>query len=378
MKNLELIPRYLRNSIENWLFKGKVIIIYGPRQVGKTTLAKQILDQYNGVFVNCEILAVKEILESQNPDKIKAYFGNTTLVVLDEAQKIKNIGTTLKILVDTFPEMQIIATGSSSFDLANEVVEPLTGRNIKFTLFPFSLFELHFRHDKFSLHGKLGDFLVYGTYPDVIDRSYSEMKTLINEISTDYLYQDVLEFKSLKKSDLLHKLLKALALQLGNEVSYHELATLLQTSSETIQHYIDLLEKSFVIFRLTSFSRNLRNELGKKTKIYFYDLGVRNSILQNYTPMDNRNDIGALWENFCIIERIKRNQRLDRLVNMYFWRTYSQKEIDYIEEADGELLAVEFKWSGRKKAKKPIEFFEAYENSDFLVVSPDNYQDFLT
>lgn len=377
MKNDKLIPRAMENFIEKWLFKGKAIIIYGPRQVGKTTLAKQILERHNGKFVNCEILSIREILSSQNPDKIKSFLGDAKLVVLDEAQKVQNIGTTLKILVDTYPEIQIIATGSSSFDLANEVVEPLTGRNIKFTLFPISLFELYSQFDKFTLNDKLNDFLIYGTYPDIIGHSLDEMQTLINEIASDYLYQDVLAFQNLKKPELLGKLLKALALQLGNEVSYQELATMLQTSNETIQHYIELLEKSFVIFRLSSFSRNLRNELGRKTKIYFYDLGIRNSILQNYTPIENRNDIGALWENFCIVERMKRNQRKSRLKNMYFWRTYTQKEIDYIEEADGKLLAVEFKWGGRKKVKKPAEFFEVYENSTFQVVTPENFLEFL-
>lgn len=370
--------RSIEQHIETWLPKKKIIILYGARQVGKTTLSKKILEKHqNSLYINCERHQTKEILESQNPEQIRSFLGDSKLVVFDEAQKVKNIGTSLKVLIDTYPDLQIIATGSSSFDLANEVVEPLTGRNIKFLLYPLSLQELSQKYDHFVLDEKIDQFLRFGMYPDIVESSEEQARIQLDEIASDYLYRDILQFQQMKKPDLLMKLLKALALQLGNEVSYRELSVLLQTSGETIERYIDLLEKSFVIFRLPPFSRNLRKELGSKNKIYFYDLGIRNSLLQNFLPLDSRNDVGALWENFCLVERMKYDQAHKRKVNMYFWRTYDQKEIDYIEEAEGKLNAFEFKWNQKQKVKSPKDFLDAYKNSSFEVISRQNYQSFL-
>lgn len=294
---------------------------------------------------------------------------------MDEAQKIPEIGEILKLLIDTYPEKQFLATGSSSFDLANQTAEPLTGRKITFTLYPLALSEL--TQNKLTLHSRLEDFLLYGLYPDIIQsEGYEKKRIKLDELAGDYLYKDVLEFENLKRSDLLHKLLQALALQIGKEVSYHELAVLLQTSQETIQRYIQLLEKSFVIYRLSSFSRNLRKELGKKVKIFFYDLGIRNSLLQNFTPLHLRSDLGALWENFCINERKKMWQIKMQKTNQYFWRTYDQKEVDLVEERDGKLYGYEFKW-GDKIPKAPKDWLKTYSNASYEVVNRENYWEFV-
>lgn len=372
--------RQIVPQLKKWLFKGKIIILYGARQVGKTTLVKALAKEYApSLYYNCEQLSVKEVMESGSAERMRTFLGDARLVILDEAQKIRNIGPALKILIDTYPEIQIVATGSSSFDLANQITEPLTGRNIKFTLYPLSLLEISQKKQWSTIEESIDLFLRFGMYPDVIVESSQEnMRVKLDEIAGDYLYKDVLEFERLKRSDLLIKLLQALALQLGNEVSLHELAVLLKTSPETIERYIHLLEQTFVIFRLPPFSRNLRKELAKKNKIYFYDTGIRNALLQNFTPLRNRTDIGSLWENFCIVERMKRNQAFGKKVNMYFWRTYDQKEIDYIEEADGLLNAFEFKWSITKKTKAPREFLETYKKSSFEIITKENCRSFLT
>lgn len=364
--------RELEEQIHNWLFKGKIIILYGGRQVGKTTLSHALLAKYpESLYVNCERVDSRRVLETNNPETILSFFGNKRLVVLDEAQKVRNIGSILKLFIDTYPNTQIIATGSSSFDLSNKVTEPLTGRNIKFILYPLSWRELGEHYDSIVLSGMLEQLLRYGMYPDIVGSSENVMQKKLLELAGDYLYQDVLAFEQLKRSDLLMQLLQALALQLGNQVSYTELAQLLKTSVETVIRYVDLLEKSFVIFRLRSFSRNLRTELAKSMKIYFYDLGIRNSLIRNFNPLSLRTDVGALWENFCIIERRKFNEMSSRFVNSYFWRTYEQKEIDYIEEEGGKLSAFEFKWKNNTHVKKPLLFLKSYKESGFTVVTPD-------
>ena len=372
-----MYTRSLEKQIEAWLFKNKVLVLYGARQVGKTTLCQKIIKKYDGLYINCEKQSVKNLLFAGNPENIKSFIGSSQLVVFDEAQKIKNIGEILKLFFDTYPKIQILATGSSSFDLANRASEPLTGRKITFSLYPLSFFELNKQEDRSVLNDKLESFLLYGLYPDIVATASSQEKRVkIDELAGDYLYKDVLEFENLKKSDLLMKLLQVLSFQLGSEVSQHELAKTLQTSSETIQRYINLLEKSFVIYRLKSFSRNLRSELNKKIKVYFFDLGVRNSVIQNFTPLEFRVDIDAIWENFLLNERIKFLQNKNKIVSQYFWRTYNQQEIDYIEEADGKISAYEFKWGSRKKFKKPLSFLESYE-SDFKIINRDNFYSFL-
>jgi len=350
----------------------------GARQVGKTTVSNFLVDSVeNGLYINCERGAIKELLESMNPEKIKSFIGKSNLVLFDEAQKIHNIGSVLKLLVDTFPEIQWIATGSSSFDLSNQVNEPLTCRNVKFLMFPLWLGELETFEDRLTIHEKLESILRFGLYPDIYLRSETEKRTLLEELATDYLYRDVLELQSVKNSSVLMNLLKALALQLGSEVSLRELSGLLGVSVETIQRYLNLLEQSFVILKLSPFSRNIRSELNKTQKYYFYDLGIRNSLINNFNPITLRTDQGGLWENFCILERMKMHAAKGTRLSMYFWRTYEQKEIDLVEEYDGMLHAIEFKWNPKKTTKMPKMFSDAYPNSDFTVIHPENYWEYL-
>ena len=376
--------RQLQPLIETQLYKGKVIILYGARRTGKTTLCKEILKTQEekgiqGLYLNCELLSVKQRIETTNEIDLKSFIGNAQLVILDEAQNIKNIGLTLKILVDTYPEIQIIATGSSSFELANQTGEPLTGRARRFTLYPLSVNELKPKYNNFEIDACLEKILTYGLYPSVFTAPENDSMLELDEIASNYLYKDILAFEKIKNPDLLLKLLQLLALQLGNQVSIHELAQKLSIDSSTVKRYIDLLTKCFVIFSLRAFSRNLRNEIGKSQKIYFYDLGIRNSLIRNYNPPALRTDIGALWENFCIIERLKYNQVNHRLVNSYFWRTYEQKEIDYIEEHSSILEGFEFKWNKQLKSYKPPKLFtETYENSSVKVITPSNFYDFVT
>ncbi|HPR25674.1 MAG TPA: ATP-binding protein [Lentimicrobium sp.] len=361
------------------MFQGKVIILYGPRQVGKTTLANEIISGQSGaLYLNCERQQVWELLNSGNQDRIRQYLGDAKIVVFDEAQKIPQIGSLLKLLIDTYPEIQYLATGSSSFDLSNTLSEPLTGRNVKFIMYPVSLIELSPHFNRFQKDEMLENLLLFGSYPDIIDRPESQKRKLLDELTSDYLFRDVLRFENIRRSDVLVNLLKAIALQTGNEVSMRELSNLLKVAVETVQRYLLLLEQSFVLFSLPSFSRNLRNEISKGRKYYFYDLGIRNNLLQNFTPLSSRNDTGQLWENFCIIERNKKNQAKDRRVNMYFWRTYQQQEIDLIEEHEGILDTFEFKWKSRPGQKIPSGFRNAYPQSTYQIIDRENYHNFLT
>ncbi len=372
------IKRLLQSQIERWLFRGKIIILYGARQVGKTTLSKAILEPHGaeGGYFNCEIQSVQTALTQREPLALRRFLGNKKMVVLDEAQQIPGIGEVLKLLADTFPELQIIATGSSSFELANRSVEPLTGRALTFELYPLSYAELSQVFSPAERHAHLDFWLRYGLYPDVAFAPEEDASMLLDNLSSRYLYKDILEFENLKRADVLVRLLQLLALQVGQLVSYHELANALKISSATVERYIDLLEKSFVIFRLPPFSRNLRNEIGKKNKIFFYDVGIRNSIIQQYQPVDLRTDKGGLWENFLVAERLKFLQSKGLRPNRYFWRTLQQVEIDYLEEQDGQLHTYEFKWQG-KAPKIPLAFANAYTGSTFKVVDKDNFEDFI-
>ena len=375
---METINRLIEPKITKNLFKGKVIIIYGARQVGKTTLSKKILNDFkkNGKYLNCELASVQQGLSVIEAEKIKSFLGNYKLVVFDEAQNIKYIGKVLKIMVDTYPDIQIIATGSSSFDLADKISEPLTGRNFTYLLYPLSVREIVKHFDAFYGEAKIETMLRFGLYPEVFSLSDEEAKNRLDEISSNYLYKDILRFDGIKKADVINKLLMLLALQLGQEVSYIEIGKQLGINRLTVERYIDLLEKSFIIFRLRAFSRNKRKEISKSVKIYFYDLGIRNSLIQNYNPPELRADIGALWENFCIIERKKYLEEKGKRVNSYFWRTYDQKEIDYVEEAEGVISGYEFKWSSKKTYRLPKEFTEQY-NAKVEKINRDNFWKFL-
>ena len=373
-----LIKRQIQDRIEQFLFKGKIIIIYGARRVGKTTLTKQILQKYqNSRYINCELLQNKTALETTNSEALKRFLGNYDLIVLDEAQYIENIGLVLKVILDTFPELQIIATGSSSFDLGNRIAEPLTGRSRVFLLLPFSINELRQQYDLLDLQPRLENFLRFGFYPEVFDKPESDAIEELSNIASNYLYKDILQFERLRRSDLILNLLRALSLQIGNEVSLNELSRLLGENVHTIKKYIELLEKSFIVYRLTSFNRNLRKEIGKGQKIYFYDIGIRNYLIQNFNSLKYRNDIGGLWENLCVIERIKNNLNSRKFVNTYFWRTYDQKEVDYVEEVGGKLSTFEFKYSQRAKIKVPREFLSTYPESTFNVIDQNNFWGFI-
>jgi predicted AAA+ superfamily ATPase len=375
---MNYITRFIEKSIEKRLFKGKLIIVYGARQVGKTTMVKKILEKYknNSNYLNCEFLSVQKGLSEPEAEKIKGFLGDYKLIVLDEAQNIPGIGKVLKIMVDTYPKMQIIATGSSSFDLAQKVSEAMTGRTFTFMLNPLSLGEIKQASDLFTIEAGLENFMRFGAYPEVFSLGETDSIQRLDEITSKYLYKDILSFEGIKKSVIIRDLLELLALQMGNEVSYNELAGKLGIDRMTVQKYIDILEQSFVLFRLRAFSRNKRKEISKSIKIYFYDLGVRNSIIQNYNRLNLRNDVGALWENFCIVERMKKNSFDQRPANYYFWRTYTQKEIDLIEERGGKLLAYEFKWSN-KKTKIPQEFLDNYSNAQFKIINRENYWEFI-
>lgn len=362
--------------------KRNAIIIYGARQVGKTTLVKEILNKYpeKARYINCELFPNRENLETTDIVKLKSFLGNSEIIILDEAQKIRGIGLTLKIIVDTFPEYQVIATGSSSFDLGNKLKEPMTGRTRIFKLYPLSIQELGQKH-KLLFPATLENVLRFGIYPEVItllyEKSETEAKNKLDEITSSYLYKDIFEIENLKRTDVILKLLKALALQIGNEVSIAELSNFVGVSVHTIDHYLYLLQECFIIYILHSFSRNLRKELNKKIKVYFYDLGIRNSLIQNYNNPDLRTDIGALWENFCISERIKFNSINRNFVNSYFWRTYDGQEIDYIEEHSGQLDGYEFKWNEKAKFKQPKSFLENYEKATINKIDRKNYTDYL-
>lgn len=372
------IKRTVQTQIESWLFKKKVIIILGARQVGKTTLSKQLLKKYGSEddYFNCDLLSVRRAFENNEAKELKRIIGKSKFIVIDEAQRVKNIGITLKIIHDTYPDIQIIATGSSSFDLASKTNEPLTGRSIEFQLFPFSIGELSQIYKKYEFASAIEQFLRFGTYPEIVGKSEKDSILLLEQLASNYLFKDILEFEQIKKPDLIVKLLQLLALQIGSEVSRHELATALGVNRNTIDRYIDMLEKSFVIFRLKPLSRNLRKEITKKDKIYFYDLGIRNALISRFNNLEVRDDIGGIWENLCIVERMKYLSNNMIFHNKWFWRTHDQKEVDYIEEYNGKFEGYEFKWS-TKKVVFPKDFLEAYPNSTISLVNLENCLEFF-
>jgi len=377
MKNQRYIPRAIEGIIKKHLFKGKVIIIYGARQTGKTTLVKKILADYpkfSSKYINCDEEDFRRLLtEANTSTQLKQIIGESKIIVFDEAQRVANIGLKLKLLIDNFPNQQIIATGSSSFELAQNIIEPLTGRNLHFWLHPFSLRELRNIFDKVEIKRMLETFLIYGCYPAVVNASsLEEKKILISSITQDYLFKDILKFRGIKAEETVRKLLQALALQLGNEVSLNELANLVGVSKETIVSYLEILEKAFIIFKLPPFSRNLRKEIGKLRKVYFYDLGIRNALINNQNPLNLRTDLGALFENFVVAEKKKEENFVGNLKNLYFWRTYTKQEIDLVEEVGGKLYAYEIKWQ-KTKGKPPKAWRETYPTSSWQLVNQQNF-----
>lgn len=373
-----MINRLLKNQIIQSFGKKKVAILLGPRQVGKTILAKAVSDQsgMKTLWLNGDEPDIRELLTNATSTRLKNIIGKHELVVIDEAQRITNIGLTLKLIIDEIPSVQIFATGSSSFELANKINEPLTGRKNTFYLYPISFQELYDYSNLLEEQRNLEHRMIYGSYPDVINNSGDEINVLA-QLSDSYLYKDIFTFDKLKKPDILEKLLQAIALQLGQQVSYNELGKLIGADNQTVEKYIYLLEKTYVIFRLGSFSRSLRNELKKSRKIYFFDNGIRNAIIKNYRPLALRTDTGALWENYLLSERVKTNHYSRRWMNKYFWRTQAQQEIDYIEERDGNLYAYKFKWNPAKNIRFPATFSKAYPEAKLQVISRDNYSEWI-
>ena len=373
-----MIKRVLMDVIKKKFFKGKALIIVGPRQSGKTTLLMEIRKSINRscVYLNCDEPDVRNILTDATSTQLRELMQNEDFVLIDEAQRVKNIGITLKLIIDQIPEKQLIVTGSSSIDLSTTLAEPLTGRKFEYTLLPLSTGELVANNGRLNESRLLEQRLIFGMYPDVVS-NMDDKNEILKMLAESYLYKDILSYGDVRRPHLLSTLLEALALQVGWEVSHNELSQLLGVDSSTISRYIDLLEKCFVVFRLRSFSRNIRNELKKSQKVFFYDNGVRNVIINNLNPLRLRADTGALWENFLMSERIKFNIASQNYCSSYFWRTRNRQEIDLIEVKDGEIFAYEFKWREKRSFKFTPSFIRAYPNSKRTIITKENYLDFI-
>jgi hypothetical protein len=375
-----MLTRALLPAIENRLLtSSKIVLIYGPRQAGKTTLVRQVLSNIpvRKLEINADELRYVDVLSSRDLNQLKQLVEGYELLFIDEAQRIPNIGLNLKILHDGLPQLKIIVTGSSSFELANRTQEPLTGRTWTYTLFPIATTELRAQHNPFELRQLLDQQLLYGAYPEIFGLPNQQDKVqYLHEMSTAYLYRDVLEMANLRHPDKLRKLLSLLALQVGSPVSLNELGNALQMSKDTVAHYLDLLEKAFVVFRLSGFSRNLRKEVVKMDKVYFYDLGIRNAILNNFSPLAARPDAGAVWENFLVVERRKRNAYAPSPALPYYWRTYTGAELDYVEDLDGQLAGYEFKLT-KKAPQAPASWLANYPGATYAGINRDNYLDFV-
>jgi len=364
--------------ITSRFFRGKAIIIIGPRQSGKTTLLKKITATRNEaiLWLDADEPFTRTQLTNANIADLKQIIGKARILVIDEAQQIPNIGITLKLITDHLKDVQLLVTGSSALELAQGINEPLTGRKYEFHLYPLSYNELAKHNGWFEEKKQLEKRLILGSYPEVVSSNESA-KEILTLLAGSYLYKDIFKYKDLRRPEILESLLQAIALQIGSEVSYFELGQIVGADPETIQRYLDLLEKTFVIFRLRSFSRNIRNELKKSRKIYFYDNGIRNALINNLNPLELRNDKGALWENYLISERLKFLHYEGISANRYFWRTHQQQEIDYIEEREGKLFAFEFMLNTTKTPKIPMIFKNAYPDNIFEVINPENYEPFL-
>jgi len=378
-KIIEMVKRIIEDKIFNRLATNKVMLIFGPRRVGKTVLIRQLIDRFQGkhLLLNGEDMDSLTLLESKSISNYKRLLDGIDLLAIDEAQNIPEIGQKLKLIVDEVPGIKVMASGSSSFDLQNKAGEPLVGRSTQFHLFPFSQAELSQKENMLEIKQNLEDRLVYGSYPEVVNNAdYSQKKDYLRDIVNAYLLKDILSIDGLKNSKKMIELLRLVAFQMGNEVSYDELAKQLGLSRNTVEKYLDLLSKVFVIYRLGSYSRNLRKEISKAGKWYFYDNGIRNALIGNYNPIALRDDIGQLWESYLISERIKQSNYSSNNKLFYFWRTYDGQEIDLIEESEGNINAFEFKW-GTKTPKAPHAFSTNYPNSNYQIINRDNYLEFI-
>ncbi len=374
-----MIKRTLSTITEKKIGRGKAIMIVGARQVGKTTLIKEHLKDVDYQFFDGDDPTIRSILDTPNTEKIKSLIGNKKVVFVDEAQRINGIGLTLKIITDQFKDIQLWISGSSSFTLFNELSEPLTGRKWEYEMLPVSWEEFQNHVGYLKAEQQLENRLIYGFYPDVINNSTNnleEEKEILKNLVNSYLYKDILAYAEIRKPEVLEKLVQALALQVGNEVNFNELSQLVGVDRNTIQRYIEILEKGYVIFKLGSYSKNVRNELKKSKKIYFYDNGIRNMIIGNFNDFSLRNDVGALWENFLISERMKQNKYKMTLAQPYFWRTTQQQEIDYVENINQKLYGYEFKWNSKRKPILSKTFIENY-NAEGKVINRDNFREFV-
>lgn len=382
---MEHIKRQLQKRLQERMFQGKAIVLIGARQVGKSTLFQQILENVDLpvskkqiLTLDCDDARARELLEhSNNLSDMRNLVANNKIIFVDEAQRVQGIGLILKLIIDYFKDVQLLVTGSSSFLLQGNLNEPLTGRKFEYHLYPISTQELMNNGGLLRVRQTFDSRLIYGSYPDVINSASNVQEVLLN-LSGSYMYQDLLSMEGVRKPQLLEKLLVALALQIGSEVSYNELAQTINSDAKTVEKYVDLLEKCYIIFRLNGLSRNLRNELKRSKKIYFYDNGIRNALIQNFNPLNLRQDVGVLWENFIVSERKKYNHYNGNFVNSYFWRTTTQQEIDYIEESNGTMTAFEMKWNPKKsKVTFPKLFTDTYNVKETIVVTPENYLEWV-
>lgn len=373
------IPRKALKQLENFEKEGKVVVIYGPRRVGKTTLLKKYLeDKQDYLFVTGEDIFVHEFLSSNSVEKLKNFVGNKKRLVIDEAQCVPSIGKNLKLIVDHIPDIRVIVTGSSTLDLTQATSEPLTGRKHTITMFPIAQMELCDIENQAESRARLDERLIFGSYPEVIGLEGDDArKENLHELVSSYLFKDILALEGIKKTKKLLDLLVLLTFQIGKEVSHNELATQLSMSKTTVEKYLDLFEKTFVLVNIRGFSKNLRSEVTKSSRYYFCDNGVRNALINNFNPLSLRNDVGALWENYLVMERIKRQNCLRQWSNNYFWRTYDQKEIDFVEERDGKIFGYEFKW-GKSDVKAPALWPKTYPDASFECINQDNYFTFIT
>ncbi|QPH39074.1 ATP-binding protein [Pedobacter endophyticus] len=373
-----MIIRTLQNHVESKFFKQKAIIITGARQVGKTTMLKQLVKKMElpFVFLNCDEANIRTSLADISLERLKSIIGSNKIIFIDEAQRVTNIGLTLKLIVDNFPDVQLLVTGSSSLDLAVGIKESLTGRKFEYHLFPFSVAELVEDTNVLIEEQALEKRLIYGAYPDAINYP-GEERELLSNLTNSYLFKDILSLADIRKPLQLEKLVQALALQIGSEVSYTELGQMIEADKLTVERYIDLLEQCFVVFRLGAYSNNLRNEIKKSKKIYFYDTGVRNAVIGNFNSLGLRQDAGQLFENYIVSEYVKANNNKRKLAKYYFWRSFQQQEIDLVEEIDGKINAIEIKWNESKKVKFPTTFLDAYPTNETVVINKSNYTRFL-